>query len=190
MLRCVFATFGREWSKLELLRQGDSRPDLARDSSITFKYRESAGQWCSCRGNKEAALPGTTAVSRYCGAGQREATRLGSGGPALQAAALRGHRAEKRFQSYQELLKMPKMPLKAPLAFFDNSLSQNEDYEHEELIELTANFDDDSLEDDDDATVDSWNTADLEEQEREEKRREKYFNIYKVTWLANICFHD
>ena len=132
---------------------------------------------------------GTTAVSRCCGVGQSAVSRLGSGGPALQAAALPGHRAEKRFQSYQELLKMPKMPLKAPLAFFDNSLSQNEDYEDEELIELTANFDDDSLEDDDDATVDSWNTADLEEQEREEKRREKYFNIYKVTWLANICFH-
>ena len=68
-------------------------------------------------------------------------------------------------------LKMPKKPLRAPLAYFDTSLSMESRNEETEV--LTENQSEDELEDE---PEDSWNTQDF----AEHKRRQKNFKLYKV----------
>ena len=78
------------------------------------------------------------------------------------------------------------MPLKAPIAFFDNSLSYGSSVD-EELIELTANYDKNDEDDTDDnidiIEEDETNIRDIMEERRRQKRNCK---IYKVTFQINL----
>ena len=65
-----------------------------------------------------------------------------------------------------------KMPLKAPIAFFDNSLSYASSGD-EELIELTANFDDEEDEGGEDSSAFQFDNDSLDKDEIDERRQQK-----------------
>ena len=65
-----------------------------------------------------------------------------------------------------------KMPLKAPIAFFDNSLSYASSGD-EELIELTANFDDEEDEGGEDSSAFQFDNASLDKAQIDERRQQK-----------------
>ena len=72
------------------------------------------------------------------------------------------------------------MPLKAPIAFFDNSLSYGSSID-EELIELTAHLEaenDDT--DEDDAILDHDDNEFIRSEIEEQKRQKKNCKIYQV----------
>ena len=76
------------------------------------------------------------------------------------------------------------MPLKAPIAFFDNSLSYGSSVD-EELIELTANYENENEDDTDDnidiIEEDDNNVRDIMEERKRQKRNCK---IYRVSFLS------
>ena len=77
------------------------------------------------------------------------------------------------------------MPRRAPIAFFDNSLSYGTSID-EELIELTANLEaenDDT--DEDDAILDDDENEFIRNDIEEQKRRKKNCKIYQVGNLKN-----
>ena len=65
-----------------------------------------------------------------------------------------------------------KMPLKAPIAFFDNSLSYASSGD-EELIELTANFDDEEDECGEDSSAFHFDNENFEAEKIEERRQQR-----------------
>ena len=72
--------------------------------------------------------------------------------------------------------KMTSRPLRAPLAYFEASLSLES--RNEDMEELTGNQSDEEVEDE---PEDSWNTQEFVEN----SRRQKNFKMYKVT-ICNV----
>ena len=72
------------------------------------------------------------------------------------------------------------MPLKAPIAFFDNSLSYASSGD-EELIELTANFDDEEDECGEDSSAFHFDNETFEKDKISERRQQKSnCGVYEV----------
>ena len=71
------------------------------------------------------------------------------------------------------------MPLKAPIAFFDNSLSYGSSID-EELIELTANLDCENDDTDEDEAVLDHDDEFIRREVEEQKRQKKNCKIYQV----------
>ena len=72
------------------------------------------------------------------------------------------------------------MPLKAPIAFFDNSLSYASSGD-EELIELTANFDDDEDEVGEDSSAFQFDNESFDKDKIDERRQQaSNCEVYEV----------
>ena len=79
-----------------------------------------------------------------------------------------------------------KMPLKAPIAFFDNSLSYASSGD-EELIELTANFDDEEDECGENSSAFHFDNESFDKDKIDEARQQKSnCGLYEVTDEKNV----
>ena len=87
------------------------------------------------------------------------------------------------FQKFRNIeIVWSKMPLKAPIAFFDNSLSYGSSVD-EELIELTANYENEDDDTDDNIDLIEEDADEFTKNNIEEKRRKKKnCKIYQVSF--------